>query len=70
MRTDKKAGTNTRRFTLTLDAPTARSIELSAQAIGMTVPAYIRYCVQRRGQLLQENSNLRARLRDAMNTSI
>jgi hypothetical protein len=68
--TDKRTGTNTRRFPLTLDAPTARSIELSAQAMGITIPAYIRYCVQQRGQLLQENSNLRARLRDAMKTGI
>ncbi len=62
--------TPTRKVTLTLDTPTARSIELSAQAIGITVTAYIRYCVQQRSQLLQENSNLRAKLRDAMNTSI
>jgi hypothetical protein len=62
--------THTRRYTLTVDTVTAQSIELAAKSIGMTVPAYIRYCVQQRGQLLQENSNLRARLRDAMNTRI
>lgn len=63
-------GTHPQRYSLTFDTTTAQSIVLAARSMGMTVPAYIRYCVQKHGQLLQENSNLRARLRDAMNTRI
>lgn len=59
---------SSKRYSVTLNKDAARAIELTARTLNLTPTAYIRYCLEERDRLIRENSNLRARLRDATTT--
>lgn len=57
---------SSKRYSVTLNKDAARAVELTARTLNLTPTAYIRYCIEERDRLLQENSNLKAKLRDGL----
>lgn len=57
---------NKKRYTITVNDDLRKQIETAAKTLNVTPTAYIWLCVESRGRLLQENSNLKAKLRDGL----
>jgi hypothetical protein len=57
---------NKKRYTITVNDDLRKQIETAAKALNVTPTTYVWLCVESRGRLLQENSNLKAKLRDGL----